>query len=370
MAATQSQPPGNFNLNTRQSWLQMQNVPYSANNAVFQQLQQIGFLSRIIVPVSVTFTTGSTGTYANSVNDPPTPYGFVKKIRLFTNEGQELHNTSGYGNYLRTSMIRTALDPRNPITSFNSANTAAAVYNIPSSYTTSTQYTITFYLLIDVAWSDSLVQGLIFLQNPTNRLTFEITWGDATSLLTTGGTTPSITINSVSCNPLMEVFNVPQSQNNWPNLAYAHMVIEDSANNVPGTGDFVYRPVLGNVYLSVINAFTNNSTFMVPANFSQLRITYQGTQNSYTMSPANQLIIQRNRYAHDMPDGVFVHDMRMGSGLPEIPSPRDLINTSLLTDFQIITTIGSGVTITQPANMRGIREMLAPLTYSANGSSA
>lgn len=361
-------PPGNFNANTRQSWIQMNPFPFVAGGVLSQQLTQVGFLSRIIVPITVNFTTASTGTYANSLGNPPTPYGFVRRLRLITNEGQELHSTSGYGNYLRTQIMRTALDPRNPVSSFNSTNTAAAVYNIPASYTTSTAYTITFYMYVDVAWTDSLYQGLIFLQNPTNRLSLEITWGDATTLLTLGGTTPSITVNSVLCSPYMEMFNVPQDPRNWPSLSFAHMVIEDSTNNINGTGDIVYRPILGNQYLSVISAFTNNNANMVPANFSLKRITYQGTQNAYSITPTNQLIIQRMRYAHDLPDGVFVDDFRMGVGLPELPSTRDAIATANVTDFQMITTIGSGVTITQPANLMAVREMLAPLTY-ASGSS-
>lgn len=358
---------GNFNANTRQSWLQGQPVTYAANATVSQQLQQLGFLSRIVLPFSVNFTTSSTGTFANTTTDPPTPYNFIKKIRVYTNEGQEIWNTSGYGAYLHEQIQSDAIDPRNPIASFNSTNTAAAIYQIPATYTTSTTYTINFYLYLDIAWNQSLQYGLIFLQNPTNRVTLEITYGDATSLISTGVGT--ITINSVVCNPLIEIFNLPQAQANWPALTYAHMCIEDSNNSIVGVGDNVYRPILGNTYLSIVQAFINNSTNMVPANFTNLRITYQGTQNSYTQSTVNQLIMQRNRYAHDLPDGVFVHDFRYGTGLAEVGNTRDVINTSLLTDLQFIATIGSGVTITQPAYYRAVREMLAPLTTANNGSS-
>ena len=361
-AATPQQ--GNFNAATRQSWLQANPIPFASLSTQSQQLQQIGFLSRIIIPISINFTTsnGADDTFANWLDDLPTPWGFVKQLRLYTNEGQELWNTSGYGAYLHESTCRTALDPRNPVASFNSTNTAAAIYKIPSTYAKNTTYTITFYLYMDIAWEPSLIAGLIFLQNPTNRVTLEMTWGQASDLLNIGGG-GSITINSVTAVPLIEVFNLPQSSANWPALSWAHMVIEDTNNPVTGTGDFPYKPLLGNSYLSIINAFNNNGTNMNVTDFSLFRIQYQGTQNSYTVTPTQQVIMQRDRYAHDMPDGVFVHDFRLGSGLPELGNTRDVINTAQLTDFQIISTISAA--ITQPAYMRAVREMLAPLVNSS-----
>jgi hypothetical protein len=210
---------------------------------------------------------------------------------------------------------------------------------------------------MDIAWDDALYAGLIFLQNPTNRLSLEITTGDNTSILTLGGTTPLITVNSYSCIPLIEVFQLPTSAQNWPDLSWAHAVGEDSNNPVSNTGDNAYKPLLGPTYLSIVQSWINNTAQMVPTNFSQLRITYQGTQTAYVMTPINQLTMQRRRYGADMPDGVFVHDFRMGSGMPEVASSRDLINTAQLTDFEVITTVSSGVTLTN-ANFRAVREML------------
>lgn len=361
----QTQQNGNFNDATRQSWMLGQPIPYAANSTQPQQLPQIGFLSKIWLPISITFTTsnGTDDAFANFVNDNPTPWNIVQKVRVYTNEGQELFNVSGYGAYLHERTTRTALDPKNPIASFNSLNTAAAIYNVPATYAKNTTYTIKFYLCLDIAWDAALLAGLIFLQNPTNRVSLELSWGDiANNLLNI--TAGSINVTSVTCVPLLEVFNLPQNQANWPSINFAHMVIEDSNNPIVGNGDFVYKPLLGNRYLSIIQAFNNNGAPMVPGDFSSFRIQYQGTQVSYVENPVHQVIIQRQRYSQDLPDGVFVADFRMGTGMPELGNGRDIINTASLTDFQLISTIGAS--ITQPAYMRGVREQLAELR-SANG---
>lgn len=351
-----------FNNSTRQSFLQLGAMPaYSAGGISSMQLPQVGFLSRIFIPINVAFTTSATGTFANMTAPQITPYQLVRRLILRTNEGAELYNTSGEGNYLIQRQLRTAFDPRNPLTTVAATNVADSVFKLPSSYLNSTAYTVQFMMVIDVAWQDALMAGLILLQNPTTRLTLEIQWGTApTDFLTigSGGTTTGVT---VTANPTMEIFNLPASENDMPDTSMAYVTLEDT-QSVTNTGDFQYKPPLGNLYLRVMQEFINNSARMTPANFTQLKLTYAQTQTAYTMDPTVQAYLQRIRTGGlDLPDGVWSWDFTFGTGLLEMGNTRDVIDTSRLTDLSIISTIASSVTLTN-ASVRSVRQMLAPIS--------
>lgn len=352
-----------FNQATRQSFIQLGNgLTYSANGVSSIQLPQVGFLAKIIIPIAIAYTTAATGTYVNITTGLNfTPYGLVRRVILRTNEGAEIYNTSGMGNYLVQRTLRTATDVRNPLTSANSTNAANAVFQIPATMTTSTAYTQQFALVIPVAWGDSLAAGLILLQNPTTRLTLEIQWGDlSVDDFTLGGTTPALSVTSVTATPMMEVYNLPANTNDYPDLSMLHVILEDTTPIV-STGDFTYRPPLGNLYLNVIHQFINNSAAMVPANFSKYSLNYAQTQTAYTITPQQQGVYQRYRNGGiDMPDGVVQWGFDYGTGFPEIGNMRDVVDTSRLTDLSIISTINTSVTLTT-ASVRTVREMLAPL---------
>jgi hypothetical protein len=354
-----------FNSGTRQSIQQLPPIVYTPNSPVSLQLPQVGYLSKIWINCRVTVTTGATGTYTQTVNPVPTPYGLLKRIRVLTNEGAEIYNTTGYGNYLVQRMQRGGYDPRNPIASYASTNTGLAVFSVPATMTTSTQYTFNWNVMIPIAWQESLQAGLILLQNPTNRLTLELTFGDATQqdLITTGGTTPSVTVNSALFNPAFEFYAVPNQAADNPDTSYVHTILE-SQDALPGSGDFTYRPALGNIYLNVIQEFINsNARFNPNTDFTQLKLIYAQTQQAYNMTP--QEFLARQRYilsGIDLPDGVFFWNFTDGTGLLELSNQRDAIDTSRLTDLSIITSISPNTTVTPGSTtyVREIREMLAP----------
>ena len=361
-------PPSNvqkapsFNRATRQAIIPAGSFSYIPGAPSQIQLPQVGLLANLWLAISATFTTASTGTYTIVDGPIPNPYGLINRVRLFTNEGNEIINVSAAGLYLLQRIQRSSYDPRNPLASLGSTNTAKAVYNAPT-MTTSTTYTINFNFQIPVAWGAQLQAGLILLQNNFTRITAELTFNDGTvsgNMITLGGTTPSISALSVSATLLMEIFNLPASTDSYPDLSKILIQRED-LQPVVNTGQMTYNPVLGNTYLDWIMQFENNGARMVPANFSQLQLVYSQTQAVYNMDIPSFLARTRELLGNiDLPDGVFWWPMSDGFGLPEVGNTRDSINSKLLTALQLITTIGTGVSLVN-AQVRVISRQLADI---------
>src|SRR5690242_16859721 len=95
--------PGNFLADTRQSLITLSPmVPATQDTAgivTTQQLPTSGYLSAIWFIMQATTVTASGA--SNVVKPyPKTPWGYIRKIRVYTNMGVDLWNTSGYGAYL------------------------------------------------------------------------------------------------------------------------------------------------------------------------------------------------------------------------------------------------------------------------------
>jgi hypothetical protein len=349
-----------FNNATRQSIIQLPPIPYAANTTQSIQLPQVGFLSEILIPCQFVIQSNGTLAATNLTAPQITPYQVVKRLTLRTNEGAEIYATSGEGNYFVTRYLRSSFDPRNPLTTVANTNVVNSVFQLPPSYAISTTYNINFTLYIPVALQQSLLAGLILLQSPTTRLTLEIQWGDilVDPFNISAG---AFTLTSGTTLPSMMIYNLPASQDDYPDVSWVH-VIQEEIQPVANTGDFLYRPPLGNMYLRVIQEFINNNARMTPANFSRLSLNYAQTQTAYNINPAQQAWMQRFRLGGlDLPDGVWAWDFLYGTGILEMGNMRDVIDTARLTDMNIISTIAGSVTLTN-AFVRNIKEMLAPIS--------
>lgn len=309
------------------------------------QLLQAGLLSRIRIKHTAVVTTGGTGTYTRAgagLTTKPAPFGFIQNILIQSGQGNQIHSVSGWMSYCRLRTRYMGFDPMNPMTIFGGANSSP--FSIPASFTTSTAYTFTWFDEIDIAWQQSVQAGLVDLQDQTNRITCQITPNTAAQLITAAGG-GSVTLTSYSAQLDCEAFFITNPQNALPPLGLAHVVQEDSSN-VLNAGTNTYYPQFGPLYLSLTKTYWNNSAQMVPANFSQLQMIWQGLTTAYTQFPNDILVDQELKYGAPMPDGVFVNDLSYGIGIPELRNTRDSIDSYNMTDFRVLTLLASGVSLT------------------------
>jgi hypothetical protein len=340
---------GNFNLATRGYTQQMNAMSYVSNGTSQQELPQTGFLHAIDLIFSVALTaTTQTAIY------PGNPLSLIKRIRLTTNEGADIWNTSGQGCYLYNKTLRSGWDSQKAYQSQLDTGASAGYMNVTAGAGTFSTGTFLIALRLQLGWSEAALTGLLLLQNPGVRFVLSIDWGTSTDIATT------CTVGTSTVTPALECFLVPKDASDYPDLGFAKTVLEDIAP-ITQTGVFTYQPPRGNTYTRIIQEFVHNASTIAPfavSDITQLKVVFSQTQNIVNDLSANRLFRQRRLYGQDMPKGVYVTELSLGNGVPELPNGRDNLDTSQITDFQLQTTVASGATVEAGSYVRTVKEQL------------
>lgn len=365
--AQQQQRPGDFNAATRQSIQTLPSLvpqtPGQAGEIQRRELPQSSFMAGLWCTIRGTSTAGAVST-ATQKPYPILPYSFIRRIRIYNNQGVEFWNTSGYGAYLYQSRLRTGFDAA-------TKHADAQMITVPTPFTryfdaptsliadTADSWRASFWL--PVTFGPGLSHGLQLLQDPAITYTIEVTFGDATDLYS--ATTGTITLSAVSFDMMIEEYSVPDEAIDYPRLAYSKTVLEDLQAIVTGTGENSYRFTTGNIATCIIHEWSNTSAgteatraAIAPASFSNMALRYAQTQTPYNENPDIHLFRQRALYGRDLPQGVYTWELAQPLMLPELVGTRDALNTARLTDLFTFATL-AGVTLNQ-AQLRTIREQL------------
>lgn len=365
---------GDFNRGTRESFLTQPSIPFTQGQPNKVDMPQTGFLADLFGLVSGTTTTGAA---SSTTIRPyiPTPLGIVRQFRVFNNQGVDVWNTSAWGANVINSTQKVHLDwlveqagEFNYANAFGTAQDPFTRYrDTDASLGASATNNWRFPFWLPIAWGPSLQSGLQLLQDPAIRYSLQVGWGDATDLYS--ATTGTVTLSNIVCLPTTHLFHVPERSMDLPKLSFSKTTIEDTQPLLSGSGDNVYKFVTGNMASKVVLEYVNTpagvQTPLFPTGatadasvnpITRIKLRYSQTQIPYDCDADTWLAIQRWRYSKDLPGGVYVHELSMPNGLPELVGIRDIINTARLTDLDLIATL-AGQTLSN-AFIRGIREQL------------
>jgi hypothetical protein len=352
-----AQPQVSFRRATRQQeFLQPPLTVTQFGQTVNFALPQSGFLSRIFLNFTGTITTGA-GTPAGSWGTyPPLPYALIRKIRIYTTEGVEIINISGWGLFLHNMRRkRLQMNAQDLFSTFLNTNGRAALLSTNTGTpAASTAYTFTGSLEIPIYTDDIMMLGLLLLQSNDVRCNMEITFAYQADTGNVSGVTLTPAFNFT---PMTEYFSLPQMNNAaGPNLQYVHSLYEEffPFNN---NGDVIYRPTPGNIFLSLSGIIENNGAQVATANINTLKVQYAQAVAPYYEQYVNALFKWKLDYGFVPPDGYFDYDFALGSGVPGFLDPRDWLDTSQQTDLQFTPNV-SGLTLVN-AQLRVVREQLA-----------
>jgi len=281
------------------------------------ELPRSGILGRIWVQVSV--TVAGTLSAPNALGVP----SVIRRIRLSLNNGIDVYNTSGAGyQYLVREFIDNYGDA-------SPQSSRAAV--------TAATFVLDFIIPVMLNLRDPM--GVLMLQNEQTLASLIIDW-EADAVVATGATV------TATATPVLQVFEVPQDQENWPPFNMIHAIIEDQ-QAISGAGEFTYQWPRGNTYLGVYHLL-NGTTY------TQARLRAQQSIFYKDHAPADQRAIfnNLNNQGRDMSlagtaitgfnNRVF-WDLMGTDGLGSFGTVRDVINSAALTDLaSVITCAGAG----------------------------
>lgn len=358
---------GDFNAATRQSLFTLPSLvpqtPGTAGEILRRELPQSSFMAGLWCILRGTTTTAAAST-ATQKPYPIVPFSFIRRIRIYNNQGVEFWNTSGYGAYLYQSCLRTGLDAA---TKYPDAQMITVpdpftrYFKAPSTIAASTEDTWRCAFWLPITFGPGLSHGLQLLQDPAITYTIEITTGDTTDIYS--ATTGTVTLSAISFDMEIEQYSVPDEAIDFPRLAYSKTVLEDIQSIVTGTGENSYRFVTGNIATKIIHEWSNTTggteatrQAIAPASFTNMALRYAQTQTPYNENPDIHLWRQRALYGRDLPQGVYTWELGTPLMLPELVGTRDALNTARLTDLFTFTTL-NGVTLNL-GQLRTIREQL------------
>jgi hypothetical protein len=348
---------------TRQNVVNVGNLTFNAFGAPPQQLQlpRSGWLARVYVTATATMTTGAGTPSGNWATYPTQPYSLLGKVRLYTNTQSDLFNISGHGlnlfsqaNYGMTKVTRNQ-------GLANATNLPTVYQTLPSTTpAASTAYPMAATYKLPVVTDDALMLGMLFLQSDAVTFGIEITPPASTDIV---GTVSGVTVTpAITYSVTAEYFDVPYDRSIMPNSSYAHLV-QEQFKPISVTGQNDLYMLTGNTYLKIIGQLENNSVPMVAGNIVNVGVKYAQTTTPYYEPYPMHVTRTSYNYGGYLPDGLIIQDFSLGSGIPSFLEPRDFINSSLLSDFEIFYTLNNTMTLTN-ARARIITEQLAPIGAS------
>lgn len=322
------------------------------------ELEPVGFLHKLWLRLSGTITTGAGTASGAWATYPELPWSLLSKIRLFVTPNVDLINCSG-----QTLAKLLRLSRRNTILSGDWAAQGNAG-NIADNFTTNTgnaaantAYTFNACFELPVSTDDSLLWGLVPLQNDLVKANLELTLcSEATVGAITGVTlTPSFTAEVIQ-----EHFVLPQNANvEPPNLSVAHKIIE-TLQSIPNVGDNRYKPLIGPTYMRHFLQLENDGAALgAGAGNTAIGNTYYRFAGTvYLVNETYTSHVQRAKsyLGETLPDGSIYYDQSDGLGIEGIVDTRDFINTSQQTNVEIGMNINP-ITLTS-AQIRAVDEYL------------
>lgn len=357
--------PGNFLASTRQNFIPGPVFTFpdgQTNLTLTQPLPQTGYGAALNLFVNGTTTVAAASSTTSANTDyPPPPLGYLQRIRVYSNQGLDLFNLSGYGLYLWLCTQRTGFDPITQQTGqFQGGFTPqvfAQYFKKPSTTGASSTDTWQMALRLMIAWGDNLNAGLQLFQDPSVQYFLELTCGAPSNIY--GATTGTVTLKSTVTSEI-ELFSVPPSPADQPRLNYTQVVLEDLVTSgFAASSDLQYKIVPGNILCQVIHEIAAGSTLAPTssANLTALKLNYSQVQVPYNSPAPFPYFRQRRLYGRDLPPAVLVHELQAPNGFPELKGGRDLLNLAQLTDANSLISLGSSFSTTN-AQLRTVRTLL------------
>lgn len=347
-----------FGQNTRQFFLPMNNLTFSAGGREQQPIPRVGYLARIHWhfrgTLNVVIGTGS------AALDVLGPWNAFNRVRCIANSGQDIYSTSGYGAFI-VDMIRgpRGRDIRDPNT-FSATDISADVFAAP---TAGGNNTWNFGVTLPVAMNEETEIGLVLLQNEMAQVQFAAEYNASVFSLTptvapvlvTGNTTATLT---GTITPTLEYFAVPADPVARPDITLLHQVLE-FVSPIQNTGDNTVNLIRDNIYIDLLHhvILANNPTG-VDVDKWRLRLNQSETPYEFTSDAGFQH--QRSRFGKDLPDGILTYPL-FDQGFQGFGDERDWINGRATSELQSVVTIATGATLGSNPRMDTITRQIVKL---------
>lgn len=331
----QSQYSGNFDAATSLNQTPLETKTRVSGGTSTWLLPRVGYLSYIDLPISVGVT-GTVGT-VHALGGA----GIIKRVQLTVNNIGLIFDMSGAGyHYLLRDYINNYQDP------VKQSNARAAI----------TATTMDVSMRIPVSFNDRDPLGLLLLQNDQTLASLSIQWETDANITSTG------TVGTVTVQPSIYWFTVPENPADRPPINYIHQILEDQIA-IAAAGAYGYDVPRGGILTHLL--FGAGIAASPTDNWSEatlkLQSSYQKWDIGTTLANFNFDATHNYRGTAALPAtqriaGLIPFDFVGTSGLGCYGKMRDVI------DSRTLTYLRATITMSASGTLYAMRRQLAQLT--------
>ena len=202
-----------------------------------------------------------------------------------------------------------------------------------SSAGVSNKYSMVFELKNTL--NDSMLQGLILLQNKATQMTLNVDIGTANEVVKDyAGYTA--TLNKVDVTPMMTTYSVPSDERAFPDISVLRLVQSKSTVFSSGGEHTVYLDT-GTIYRKLGLYFTDEAGLPLKDSdiTSNIEIAFNTADIPYSVSAEMLRFLNADEFGQRLREGLYVFDFSSQSPLIGYGGTRDYIDTDNLTLFTL-----------------------------------
>lgn len=375
--------PAAFNRIARLQRHQISSVPHQDNtNGRFVDLPNVGYHYRCFVAhdIAATSVGGPTGRFLSghfggNTTRFPCPTGLLPGMRYALNISSPIYSTDAYGNYMLQLYMNQGLDPfvqvatgqvgRNRKERFGFCilnSTTGAIVTPDSLVAGATTYNFRATYPIPLTLGEAAGAGLVPAQDIRIAPQLFLDNGSAASIASVAADFGALTGNY---DVFLDYFTV-STPNVRPDTTFI-MQTRQEVQGVTGTGEQIYRPQIGGIFLRELMSVWNNTRAIDPVTLELHQLRVQQNVTFESLTPRIRISDEKRWYGRLCPDEVWAFDHTTGLGDPTSPSLRDRIASNQMTRVEYIFRWGTGTAVVSTAEIRHYLQQLIPLPKVMQG---
>lgn len=318
---TVAQRMQNFATLTRQHMHMIPKQVATAENTTLQFIYpKTRLLAQTFLKVDVVVASGQ----AKENESPFDKYGILRKITMDLNNGFSPVVMSG-----------------KELAMFNSIATHSQKVTGDDGMIEGNATKYSFVLEIKNTLNDSMLQGLILLQNNATMVTLNVDIGKVTDALASG------TLTSVTVQPMIVTYSVPGVPQAFPDISVLKLMQARTTTFNSGGENVVYLDT-GTIYRKLAFYVTDENGAPLKAEDinGEIQLAFNTADIPYSITAPMLRMLNADQFGRRLPDGYFVFDFSSQSPLIGYGGSRDYIDTEKLTQFTLKVNTANACKIT------------------------
>lgn len=235
-----------------------------------------------------------------------------------------------------------SLDLNNGFRPFVMSGEEAAIYNTVATHSdkitgangmykeSGTKGKYSFVLELKNTLNDSMLQGLILLQNNATMVTLNVDIGKVSDVFIAG------TFGNVKVTPMIVTYSVPAIQEAFPDISVLKLM-QSKTVSFNAAGDNTIYLDTGTIYRKLIVYMQDGSGAALDISkvTGNLELAFNGADIPYSIDPEMLMYLNADQFGRRLPTGVYVFDFSSQSPLIGYGGSRDYIDTEKLTQFTL-----------------------------------